>query len=105
MATLVRRRAPQPTGRAVLYVHGFVDYFFQCQCASMCSTSCLPGWGGWRKDPGAYSNPKALNVPATQTAARASPAITWSRVWLRVRTRAHPKTNAQSQSVRPNRSE
>lgn len=29
VATLVRRRCPQPTDRAVLYVHGFVDYFFQ----------------------------------------------------------------------------
>ena len=29
VATLVRRRAAQPSGRAVLYVHGFVDYFFQ----------------------------------------------------------------------------
>jgi alpha-beta hydrolase superfamily lysophospholipase len=27
-ATLVRRRADNPDGRAVLYVHGFVDYFF-----------------------------------------------------------------------------
>ena len=29
VATLVRRKAEQPTSRAVLYVHGFVDYFFQ----------------------------------------------------------------------------
>jgi len=29
VATLVRRRAAQPTRRAVLYVHGFIDYFFQ----------------------------------------------------------------------------
>jgi alpha-beta hydrolase superfamily lysophospholipase len=28
-ATLVRRRADRPDGRAVLYVHGFADYFFQ----------------------------------------------------------------------------
>lgn len=28
-ATLVRRRAEHPTGRAVLHVHGFADYFFQ----------------------------------------------------------------------------
>jgi alpha-beta hydrolase superfamily lysophospholipase len=28
-ATLVRRAADQPDGRAVLYVHGFADYFFQ----------------------------------------------------------------------------
>lgn len=33
VATLVRRRAEHPTGRAVLYVHGFVDYFFQTHVA------------------------------------------------------------------------
>jgi alpha-beta hydrolase superfamily lysophospholipase len=29
VATLVRRGAPEPSRRAVLYVHGFMDYFFQ----------------------------------------------------------------------------
>jgi alpha-beta hydrolase superfamily lysophospholipase len=33
IATLVRRRAEQPSRRAVLYVHGFVDYFFQTHLA------------------------------------------------------------------------
>jgi alpha-beta hydrolase superfamily lysophospholipase len=33
VATLVRRRAAAPTRRAVLYVHGFVDYFFQTHLA------------------------------------------------------------------------
>ena len=33
MATLVRRRADAPTRRAVLYLHGFVDYFFQTHLA------------------------------------------------------------------------
>ena len=33
VATLVRRRADRPSGRAVLYVHGFVDYFFQTHLA------------------------------------------------------------------------
>ncbi|GAA2077500.1 alpha/beta hydrolase [Actinomadura alba] len=33
VATLVRRRAAEPTRRAVLYVHGFVDYFFQTHLA------------------------------------------------------------------------
>ncbi|WP_211240774.1 alpha/beta hydrolase [Hamadaea tsunoensis] len=33
VATLVRHRAPGPTGRAVLYVHGFNDYFFQTHLA------------------------------------------------------------------------
>ncbi|MGE0542448.1 MAG: alpha/beta hydrolase [Dehalococcoidia bacterium] len=29
VATLVRRRCPRPTARAVLYLHGYIDYFFQ----------------------------------------------------------------------------
>jgi alpha-beta hydrolase superfamily lysophospholipase len=33
VATLIRRRCPTPTRRAVLYVHGFVDYFFQTHLA------------------------------------------------------------------------
>ncbi len=33
VATLVRRRAGTPARRAVLYVHGFVDYFFQTHLA------------------------------------------------------------------------
>jgi alpha-beta hydrolase superfamily lysophospholipase len=33
VATLVRRRAAEPGRRAVLYVHGFVDYFFQTHLA------------------------------------------------------------------------
>jgi alpha-beta hydrolase superfamily lysophospholipase len=33
VATLVSRPASQPTGRAVLYVHGFIDYFFQTHLA------------------------------------------------------------------------
>jgi alpha-beta hydrolase superfamily lysophospholipase len=33
VATLVRRRAAEPTRRAVLYVHGFNDYFFQTNLA------------------------------------------------------------------------
>lgn len=33
VATLVRRRAGRPTRRAVLYVHGFNDYFFQTHLA------------------------------------------------------------------------
>lgn len=32
-ATLVSHRAAAPTGRAVLYVHGFSDYFFQTHVA------------------------------------------------------------------------
>jgi alpha-beta hydrolase superfamily lysophospholipase len=33
VATLIRRRAEAPTNRAVLYIHGFVDYFFQTHLA------------------------------------------------------------------------
>ncbi|HEV7932838.1 MAG TPA: alpha/beta hydrolase [Actinomadura sp.] len=33
VATLVRRRAAEPSRRAVLYVHGFIDYFFQTHLA------------------------------------------------------------------------
>lgn len=33
VATLIRRKADRPTRRAVLYVHGFVDYFFQTHLA------------------------------------------------------------------------
>ena len=32
-ATLVRKKAPQPTHKAVLYIHGFIDYFFQKEMA------------------------------------------------------------------------
>jgi alpha-beta hydrolase superfamily lysophospholipase len=37
-ATLVRRRADAPTGTAVLYIHGFVDYFFQTHLADFYTT-------------------------------------------------------------------
>jgi alpha-beta hydrolase superfamily lysophospholipase len=33
VATLISRRPSRPTGRAVLYVHGYVDYFFQTHVA------------------------------------------------------------------------
>jgi alpha-beta hydrolase superfamily lysophospholipase len=33
VATLVSRPAERPTGRAVLYVHGYADYFFQAHLA------------------------------------------------------------------------
>ena len=33
VATLVHRPTPTPTGRAVLHVHGFADYFFQVAAA------------------------------------------------------------------------
>lgn len=33
IATLVRKKAPQSTRKAVLYIHGFIDYFFQTEMA------------------------------------------------------------------------
>ncbi|MGE8683659.1 MAG: alpha/beta hydrolase [Acinetobacter sp.] len=33
IATLVRKKASQPTSKAVLYIHGFIDYFFQTEMA------------------------------------------------------------------------
>lgn len=33
VATLVRRPAPAPTGKAALYIHGYTDYFFQVHLA------------------------------------------------------------------------
>src|SRR5262245_30964632 len=33
IATLVSRKAPKPTHRAVLYLHGYNDYFFQTHLA------------------------------------------------------------------------
>jgi len=33
VATLVSRRTDRPSGRAVLHVHGFADYFFQTPAA------------------------------------------------------------------------
>lgn len=32
-ATLIRKKAPQNTSKAVLYIHGFIDYFFQKEMA------------------------------------------------------------------------
>lgn len=34
VVTVVRRRAARPTGRAVLHVHGFADYFFHTEYAA-----------------------------------------------------------------------
>jgi alpha-beta hydrolase superfamily lysophospholipase len=38
VATLVSRRAETPTRRAVLYLHGFCDYFFQAHLAEFCNS-------------------------------------------------------------------
>ena len=32
-ATLIRKKAAKATTRAVLYIHGFIDYFFQTEMA------------------------------------------------------------------------
>ncbi|MCH7337044.1 alpha/beta hydrolase [Acinetobacter sp. NIPH 2699] len=34
VATLIRKKAKQPTTKAVLYIHGFLDYFFQTEMAA-----------------------------------------------------------------------
>ncbi|WP_197698379.1 alpha/beta hydrolase [Micromonospora viridifaciens] len=47
VATLVRRRAERPTRRAVLYVHGFVDYFFQTHVADFFAAR---GWDFYALD-------------------------------------------------------
>ncbi|MDM4720427.1 alpha/beta hydrolase [Micromonospora sp. WMMA1363] len=47
VATLVRRRADRPTGRAVLYVHGYVDYFFQTHLADFFANR---GWDFYALD-------------------------------------------------------
>lgn len=47
VATLVRRRADSPTGRAVLYVHGYVDYFFQTHLADFYAAR---GWDFYALD-------------------------------------------------------
>ena len=39
VATLVRRKSEQPTQKAVLYIHGFVDYFFQTEMAERFNTA------------------------------------------------------------------
>lgn len=33
VATLIRKKAAEPTQKAVLYIHGFIDYFFQTEMA------------------------------------------------------------------------
>ena len=38
VATLVRKKANQPTTKAVLYIHGFLDYFFQTEMAEQFNT-------------------------------------------------------------------
>ncbi|MDP9799838.1 alpha-beta hydrolase superfamily lysophospholipase [Catenuloplanes nepalensis] len=47
VATLVRRRSDNPDGRAVLYVHGFVDYFFQTHLAEFFTDQ---GWDFYALD-------------------------------------------------------
>ncbi len=47
VATLVRRRAPRSSGRAVLHVHGFVDYFFHSHVADALNAR---GWDVYALD-------------------------------------------------------
>lgn len=50
-ATLVRRRAATPVRRAVLYVHGWIDYFFQAHLAEAWAAD---GWDFYAIDLHAY---------------------------------------------------
>ncbi len=47
VATLVRRRAPRATGRSVLHIHGFVDYFFHAHVAEFLTDR---GWDVYALD-------------------------------------------------------
>ncbi len=47
VATLVRRRSPHRSGRAVLHVHGFVDYFFHAHVAEFLNAR---GWDVYALD-------------------------------------------------------
>lgn len=47
VATLIRRRADRPTRRAVLYLHGFCDYFFQTHLADWYADN---GWDFYALD-------------------------------------------------------
>jgi alpha-beta hydrolase superfamily lysophospholipase len=47
VATLIRRRAQRPTTRAVLYLHGFCDYFFQTHLADFYAEQ---GWDFYALD-------------------------------------------------------
>lgn len=47
VATLVRRRAPRESSRAVLYLHGFNDYFFQTHLAEYFTAA---GWDFYALD-------------------------------------------------------
>ena len=47
VATLVRRLATDPTRRAVLYIHGFIDYFFQAHLAEAYN---VQGWNFYALD-------------------------------------------------------
>ncbi len=39
ICTIVRKKASSPTNRAVLYIHGFCDYFFQTELANYFTTN------------------------------------------------------------------
>ncbi|MCM1318787.1 MAG: alpha/beta hydrolase [Muribaculaceae bacterium] len=39
--TVIRRTSPQPSGKAVLYVHGFNDYFFQSEMGKLFNDSSI----------------------------------------------------------------
>jgi alpha-beta hydrolase superfamily lysophospholipase len=65
VATLVSRRAPQPSRRAVLYVHGYCDYFFQTHLADYYTAN---GWDFYALDLRKYG--RSLLVHQTPNFAR-----------------------------------
>lgn len=67
VATLVRRRAERPSRRAVLYVHGFVDYFFQTHVADFFAAR---GWDFYALDLRKYG--RSLLPHQTPTSAATS---------------------------------
>ena len=72
VGTLVRLRAAGPTKRAVLYVHGFVDYFFQTHLAEFFTAR---GYDFYALDLRKYGR-SLLEPPDARTSAATSPSTT-----------------------------
>jgi hypothetical protein len=67
VATLVRRRADRPTGRAVLYVHGFVDDFFQTHVADFFAERAGTSRAGLRVQHDLAPDPELAATSATRS--------------------------------------
>lgn len=75
VATLVRRRAERPSGRAVLYVHGFVDYFFQTHLADFFAER---GWDFYALDLRKYGRSLLPGQTRTSAATSATTSPSWT---------------------------